>query len=370
MRSFLRELGLLFLVMGASLATVSAQDSTSKLKKPDKVFLYPQLNLAGGYDTAESGDHWGLADLGARTQVTMEMFVKDETRIQRGYTRLIEPIAWNVKFALEAVPENGPGSASREPKAELKPRLLDTWVKLDTKWDRTAVWLGHKSLPYGHNPRLDPSHSFLPNQSGLDLSFGRDTGLFLKTPLSQDLDIETALTLGKGDTFDYQGGWLSSTRIGTPTYRANEIGGFLLAGEIQGTCGGETVDRDLRELWRVGVDWVHKEGEVWKSVNQLSIGQQTTSAGQDEDVLHLLNSVEWFAIPRFTLGLTHTLRHIEPDVTALSSRTLGRVLGSLSFAIDRDTRLRINPFYEYRDSTGREDYGVLLQVCFGCGLTK
>ena len=65
-------------------ATASGQESSVRLEKPQNIFFYPQLNLHGGYDTNEPGDHWGLADRGARTQLALEWFVKDEAHQQRG----------------------------------------------------------------------------------------------------------------------------------------------------------------------------------------------------------------------------------------------------------------------------------------------
>lgn len=345
-------------------AVLGAQDTAIKLNKPQNIFFYPQLNLQGGYDTAEPGDHWGLADRGARTQIAFELFKKAETRLQRGYTKLIEPVAWNVKLALELDPDEI-GQEQVTPRL----RLFDTWLELDTKWDRTSLWVGHKQIPYGHNPRLDPSHSFLPNQSGLDLSFGRDTGMFLRTPLSETLDAEVSLTAGKGDTWDYHGGWLLTGRVGTPTFRVDEFGVFGLAGKIQGTAGARTINRSLTELVRIGVDWVHKESERAKFVNQISLGANRGGT-QDRRVLNILNSVEWFAQTGLTIGVTHALRFEDLEGPGGGTTTRGSLTGSVSFALGRDYRFRINPFVEYRDSTGSEDWGVLFQLCYGCGLTR
>ena len=354
------------LACGIALTTpLIAQDTTIRLVKPENVFFYPQLNLQAGYDSNEPGDGWGFADRGSRTQLALEWFVKDEERLQRGYTRLIEPIAWNVKFALELDPEEDDAQ-------DLEPRIrpFDTWVQLDTKWDRTSIWLGQRSIPYGHNPRLDPSHTFLPNQADLDLSFGRDTGVFAKTPWSREFDLEIAVTAGKGDTWDYHGGWLVTARIGRPTFVPNEWGLFAVAGKIQRTSGARTTNRTLTDIARVGVDLVHKHDESWKLVNQVSVGSEHGGGTQDRLLFNLLDTFEWYAKPGLTIGVTHALRHDKLQQTPSDGRTKGSLFGSISVAINRDVRLRINPFLTYHDSTGTRDSGAFIQLCFGCGLIK
>ena len=346
-------------------ATVSGQESSVRLEKPQNIFFYPQLNLHGGYDTNEPGDHWGLADRGARTQLALEWFVKDEAHQQRGFTKLIEPASWNMKFAVEIEPEE-----HQQEQFDVRLRMLDTWVKFATKWDRTYLWFGHKSIPYGHNPRLDPGHAFMPNQAGLDLSFGRDTGLFVKTPVSNDLDLELSATLGKGDTWDYHGGWLLTSRVGSPTFKINEVGLFVLGGEIQRTQASATTNSDLTTVYRVGGDWIYKHRELWKAVNQFSVGENRSGGANDRFVLNILNSFEWYAHPKWTLGTTHSLRYEEPYDNHSNGQTKGAFFGTLSYAVRRDVRLRVNPFAEYHNSTGDRNVGVMFQLCFGCGLIR
>ncbi len=359
--------GVLTLLAALCAATfsVQAQDKSVLLEKPQKVFWYPQLNLAGGYDTAEPGDGWGLADKGSRSQVALEVFSKLEERIQRGYTPSISPVSWAIKLGVELDPDEDDAS-------DVTPRLrmYDTWLKFDTKWDRTSIWVGHKSIPYGHNPRLDPSHSFLPNQAGLDICFGRDTGLFLKTPTSAGTDLEMSVTAGKGDTWDYHGGWLVTGRWGTPTYAADEIGIFALGGEIQGVSGARTTSQELTGISRIGADWVHKSGEVWKAVNQVSVGADQDGPMGDRLVGNLLNSLEWFVSPQWSVGGTHALLHEKPQEGPNSSVTQGRLFGSLSYATTRNSRLRLNAYADYYDTDDDNDFGVFLQFCWGCGLTK
>jgi hypothetical protein len=347
------------------MASLVGQDTAIRLAKPQNVFFYPQVNIHGGYESGESRDRWGLANRGPQTQVAFELYQKAETRLQRGYTRSIEPLAWSVKWALELDPdEQGVNDAV------LRPRLYDSWLELDTKWDRTSVWVGHKQIPYGHNPRVDPNHSFLPNQAALDLTFGRDTGLFFLTPVTSTVDVEISLTVGKGDTWDYHGGWLCTARFGSPTFEASEIGVFALVGSIQETNGSITTSRTLTDVVRLGSDWVYKVREQARIVNQISVGANRGGGTEDLVVANMLNSIEWFVRSRMTIGLTHALSVKDFDGSTLETETRGILMASVSLAVDRDVRFRINPFVEYRDSTGKEDWGVLFQFCYGCGLTK
>lgn len=74
------------------------------------------------------------------------------------------------------------------------------------------------------------------------------------------------------------------------------------------------------------------------------------------------------AHPKWTLGTTHSLHYEEPYGDRLSVQTKGALFGTLSYAVRRDVRLRINLLAKYHNSTGDRDTGVTLQLCFGCGL--
>lgn len=356
--------------------TASGQEWKRRIHKPDNDFFYYQLNLHGGYDANEPGDGWGFADRGPRTQINFEWFIKDEEHMQRSYTPLISPSTWSFKLSIELDPDEVDANDGR-----LKFRLADAWVRLNTKWDRTNLWIGHRQYPYGHNPKLDPDLAFLPNQSGVDLGFGKDTGIFLKTPISEKLDLELSATAGgylSGSPFilhytddsdfdfeedlDYNGSWLVTNRVGSPTFKANEFGVFALGGKLQNG------DKSLMTTWRIGGDWVHKHRESWKAVNQISLGENELS-GDQWGVYNLLNSYEWFINQKFRFGLTHTLRYedIRRDDDYPATGTL---LATLSYAVSRDVRLRLNPFTEYLNSTDSRSTGVFLQFCIGCGLRK
>ncbi len=87
-------------------------------------------------------------------------------------------------------------------------------------------------------------------------------------------------------------------------------------------------------------------------------------------MLNILNSFEWYAHPKWTLGTTHSLRYEEPYDNHSNGQTKGAFFGTLSYAVRRDVRLRVNPFAEYHNSTGDRNVGVMFQLCFGCGLIR
>jgi len=365
--SFYRTQTLSLILLLTTLPCAFAQEFSLRKEKPDNVFFYHQWNLHGGYHLNDSKRRWQLADdVGAKTQATFEWYGKDQKTDQIGYTKLIRPKSWNVKFGIETDPEK-----TDKDTINAKVRLYGTGIKLHTKWDRTFLWLANKSIPYGHNPALDPHFGFLPNQSSEDIGISRDPGLFLQTPVNKDIDFSFALTLGKGDPyikfdrekgephyFDYDGTWLLTSRLGSPSFKTSELGVTALAGKIH--------EGDLR-LWRLGADWVYKFAEKAKMVHQLSGGKNRFQV-QDVTVYNLLNNFEWFFASQWTLGMTHVLRHESPEHGDIHRE--GKLYATLSYALNRQTRLRLNTFTEYEDTLGDTDKSVLLQLCYGCGLVK
>lgn len=355
------QLVLLFLFAHSAFAV---EYSVRKVK-PDNVFFYHQWNLQGGYDSSDPDSGWGLADqYGARTQATFEWLVKRQKPTQIGYTKFMSLKSFNFKFGLEVDPDN-----LKRDVLHTRLRLYGAGLKFHTKWDRTSLWLANKAIPYGHNPDLDPNFGFLPNQSSLDIGISRDPGVFFQMPLSVDWDLNVAATIGKGDPyvtsekedadyFEYDDTWLVSSRIGSPGFKVSEVGFTALAG---------TVDDGNMDLWRLGSDWAYKFAEKAKTVHQVSGGINTFHDG-DVVVYNLLNNVEWFFASKWTLGVTHAARYESPDKG--DSSFVGKVFGTLSYAMTRNSRLRLNTVAEYDDTVGDTDESVLLQLCYGCGLIK
>ena len=368
--------GLFFL---AVLAAPSRADFKTRLERPQQGFIFYQLNFAAGFDSAEPDD-FGPADRGARTQFTVEFFSKDKKALQRGYTRFMQPSQWNFKLGVELDP-----AENRSDDPGLNLRLFDAWVRFDTKWDRTSFWFGNRSIPFGHNPKLDPGLSFLPNQAPLDLGFGRDIGVFFKTPVSAKLDLDVAVTAGgflagnlltvrdtAGGSYDiddaitYRDTWLITTRIGQTSFGRSEQGIFAAVGTVhRDPAKGEPL-----EISRLGYDWTFKHKEDWALVNQISGGENRGDGRGSRFVANLLNSLEVFLNSRWRTGFTHTLRVEDFDIEQGDRVEVGTVFATLSYALTRGSRLRLNPFFEYRHTAESRDSGVLLQYCTGCGWRK
>jgi hypothetical protein len=356
-----------------------AQDGRPLLTKPKNQFFFYQVNLAGGYDSREPGSSWGPADRGPVNQLTLEWLGKSERAIQRGYIESVAATTWNTKIALEYNPAE---TAGGDPTLDI--RLLDNWVRFDTKWDRTSFFLGHRSIPFGQNPRLDPELTFTPAQAPADLGLSRDTGVFFQTPVSAGLDLAVSATAGGflsgpiatlrndeggslelDDAIDYRDSWLVTGRLGQPSFAASEAGLFASFGELHRATGS------LLEISRIGGYWAWKQREDWTLVNQLSLGENQSGSAPEVRVANLLTNAEWFLSPAWRLGVTHTFRFEDPQASGRPEREIGTFFASLSWAISRDARLRLNPFVEWRDTGApSRESGVLVQMCVGCGLQK
>ncbi|MDZ4698747.1 MAG: hypothetical protein SH809_03480 [Rhodothermales bacterium] len=380
-------LALVLLMIGAQLMPANAQEFRTRYQKPQRTFLYIQGNLHAGSDTKEPGSqiddksYRGFSSRGPATQVSFELFSRMERRIQTGYTRHIMPNAWNAKFFVQA----SPISNENWQDVGLSLRLDNTWVNFSTKWDRTQFRVGHQSIPFGHNPRIDGNMSFLPNQSGTDIGLGTDTGIMLRTGLSPLLDIEVAATAGgflsgpllsgnmaEGQdlTVDhaikYRGSWLGTAHVGTPTFYRNEFGVFAAIGRLHRFTGA------MPFVGRIGANWIVKGRESWKLVNQVNMGFNNPNVPEQNTfaVFNVLNSVELFAHAFLRFGVTNVWRFEDRSLSDGSHPIGGTLLGSLSIPITRTSRLRINPFLEYVDTAGKLDQGVMFQVCMNCGLIK
>ncbi len=386
MISYKRITGLL-LVMFMLTVSAQAQQFKTRYKKPQNTYFFIQSNLHAGIDSKEPGDQIsgesfrGLSGRGPATQMTFELFNRREKRIQTGYTRLITPNAWNVKFKVQAMPISNDNVGD----IGLSLRLDNTWVNFSTKWDRTQLRVGHQGIPFGHNPRIDGSMSFLPSQAGKDIGFGSDTGVRLRTGLTEMLDLEFTATAGgflsgtlfsanlaEGQDFsvsnsiDYRGSWLGVARVGTPTFHKRELGVFVAVGKLHRAAGS------LPFVGRIGADFVIKKSEMLRIVNQVNLGiTDPMSQGSDAFMVYnLLNSAEMFVHPLLRIGVTNVLRYEDRVAGNGNHPLMGTLYGMISIPITRTSRFRINPYIEYQDATGEKDAGLMFQICTNCGLIK
>ena len=164
-----------------------------KQTKQQNSFFYTQLNLHGGYIHDINGGRWDLTNRGPKNQLAFQLFTINQKRLQKGYVKTLSLSSSKLRFS---IPFDKTVNQQGQREANFKFQLLDTWLKFDTKWDRTNLWIGNKSIPYGHNPKLDPVSSFMTNLIKMDIGFVQDLGFFLKTPVSNQLDMELAITSG------------------------------------------------------------------------------------------------------------------------------------------------------------------------------
>ncbi len=95
--------------------------------------------------------------------------------MQKGYIKLIDPVSYSVRLSILFTK-----TFQEKEQVRVKLKMLDTWIKFGTKWDRTSFWIGNKSIPYGHNPKLDPVSSFITNLIKMDVGFVQDISFFFK----------------------------------------------------------------------------------------------------------------------------------------------------------------------------------------------
>ena len=148
-----------------------------KHEKQQTTFLYAQLNLHGGYMHNINGGNWGVASRSPQNQIALQLFSKNKKALQKGYIEKFSLVSYKARVSL--VYDKNVNSQGYE-QSIFHFKLLDTWLKCGTKWDRTALWVGNKSIPYCHNPKLDPVFSFMTNVIKMELGFQQDLGVFFK----------------------------------------------------------------------------------------------------------------------------------------------------------------------------------------------
>ena len=383
MNTFTTKVLAIFCLMLAT-NTAFAQKAI-KLKKQQTKFFYTQVNMHAGYNSEP--DRLDFMNKGPKNQVAFQLVSKNKNLLQTGYVPLISLASYKVRFSMvyndEVMDRNGDMS-------DVQLRILDSWVKFNTKWDRTSITVGNKTLPYGHNPKIDPVSSFMTNMISSDLGFGQDLGVFVKTPVSKSLDLEFAVTSGglltkplltcanlveEGKAFsdnchvrfgniDYNQTWLMTGRVGQQSFRKNEFGLLVAAGYIPSTF----FKGDYRYATRIGGDWVYKHREVFKIVNQISVGNNKTDQNGNFASLAIQNNVDFFMKGRFIVSLSHSM-NMANDLKSNSEQKLRKntVHNSLTYAFSPHTRFRVNQYYAYSNTADNDLWGVSLQFVTGFG---
>jgi len=360
----------------------STAQQALKLTQQSTVFPYLQINLHGGYVYDNNLARWGMTNYGASNQIAFQLFIKDQRKQQRGYIKTISPVSYKIKFSIPF----GSYVESGKQIINLKFQMLDLWMKIGTKWDRTSFWIGNKAVPYGHNPKLDPVSSFTTNLTKLDLGLSQDFGIFFKTPISKGLDLEASLTTGGifnkpiftcdhladgggvDPTFEpmklsYDATWLLTARMGQPSFKKNEFGLILVAGHVYSSF----VKNSVNFVSRVGGDWTHKYEEKIKIGSQLTTGVTDVLGDATYYTVNGQVNLDIYLFNRFVFSSAFAMSYHQSLESSIMHYGACVNTNSLTYIISPHTRVRLNGFYGHNFETEAEKWGITLQFVTGIG---
>ena len=394
-------------------APYSYAQNALKLEKQQTTFYYLQGSIHLGLLNDQYGSRFDLASKNPKSQLYFQVIKKSQGLLQKGFVAGLQVDQMKLGLALEYSPsmdENGFRTSSTSLV------LRDAWIRFRTKKDRTALYVGNRAVSYGHNPKVDGVTDFMINPTSADLGFSRDFGLHLQTPLSRNLDFQAGLTMGgwlntalagmgtsvvveetittvlqpagggggpggggpaqvietveetavvqqdgfQAGDLSYNGTWLLSGRVGTPSFKTREFGLIAAAGLVNNPF----VSDDLLSIQRIGADMVLKKGETFKLVNQVTFGNAVSEAEGSYTSFNLQNNAEFYSGNHWMFGVSHSVN----TLTGGSVNHLNHsIAGSLTYAFTTHTRLRLNTFYTKIQSTGEVQNGVFLQFVTGIG---
>ncbi|MGB0424957.1 MAG: hypothetical protein ACPGED_11550, partial [Flavobacteriales bacterium] len=162
--------------------------------------------------------------------------------------------------------------------------------------------------------------------------------------------------------FSYQGTWMMTSRIGSPTFKKNEFGFNMVAGHIAST----TIAKDLGHIRRVGVDWVYKLRERLKVVNQVMVGETASSSKGLFRTVNTMNNIDYYSGRNWMISLSNSFNynHSMENSENMQSWSLA---GSVTYVISPHTRLRLNTYSTRIRENNERQKGVLLQFVTGLG---
>ena len=357
--------------------------SALKHNKQQTHFFYTQLNLHAGHLNDNKNSRFDLTNQSPDNQVVFQLFCKNQNVLQKGYIKTFNMVSYNIRLSVP-FHKNIDNLGYKQANVQLK--LLDTWIKFNTKWDRTHFWIGHRSIPYGHNPKLDPASSFMTNITKMDIGFVQDLGLFIKTPLAKNLDLELSLTSGgflnkpiaiydhlinenplldTAPTFSfsdykYEDTWLVTSRIGTPTFKRHEFGLILSTGNVKNIENPS----EMARINRIGGDWIYKHYEKLKWSNQVVVGDNSIDNTAYTKSIHMQTALDYFLLDNFILSTSFAYtRFTNKDMNHNNKvRT-----SSLTYVFSPHTRLRLNQYNSEKAVDGSKKWGVMLQFITGFG---
>ena len=365
-----------------------------KFIKPQKAFLYTQLNLHGGgfFDGDEL--QFNAASKGIRNRVVSQAFFRSGKTLQKGYIRKFG--IRNACFAMSL--DYDPFFSRTNNSGAVQLRLMDNWIGIGTKKSRRNFWLGNRRLEYGRNPRMDGEANFM-NRNSLqvrDFGFWWDLGCVYRSPIIKNpenrWDISLQLSSGgwlfngasqgtlmylgtdskndsthyltfSGGGMKYQNTFLAVANFGRPTYKQKEINFFGILGKIrdQYNLTGTVL------VGRLGVGYTIKMKESFKMGNQLSIGQNFYESGLNFFTAHVNNSLDFSLSSKFTFGVCQYIgfymgTNHNKDYFDYS------IVSSLAYIVSPDIKFRFNMFYDNEDHlNNRKHIGAYLQIVAGFG---
>ncbi|PCH76923.1 MAG: hypothetical protein COB98_04855 [Flavobacteriaceae bacterium] len=357
--------------------------SAIKHSKQQTCFFYTQLNLHAGHVNEGKKGRFDLTNQAPDNQVVFQLFCKNQSLMQKGYIKTFNLVSYNIRLS---VPYHKSIDNLGYNQANVQLKLLDTWMKFNTKWDRTHFWIGYRSIPYGHNPKLDPASSFMTNITKMDIGFAQDLGLFIKTPLANYLDVELSVTSGgflnkpiaiydqlindnplldqqprfSFSDYNYENTWLLTSRIGTPTFKRHEFGLILSTGNVK-NIENRT---EMARINRIGGDWIYKHYEKLKWSNQVVVGDNRIDGTAYTKSIHIQTALDYYLLDNFILSTSFAYtRFMNRDMNHNNKiRT-----SSLTYVFSPHTRLRLNQFMSHKASNDRKKWGVMLQFITGFG---
>lgn len=363
----------------------SFSQNAIKQKKQQTNFFYTQLNLHGGYVNDINGSRWDITNQSPKNQFAFQFFSRNKKFLQKGYVKRIQLSESKFRFS---VPFDKTVNEVGYKEADVRLQLLDTWLKFNTKWDRTNLWIGNKSIPYGHNPSIDPVSSFMTNIIKRDIGFVQDVGFFIKTPISNKLDVELSITSGgmlnkpvivcdnlinneiqnakprlTFSNYSYDNTWLVTSHVGSPTFQKNEFGLNLISGRINNTF----LANDFVQINRIGFDYIYKYRELFKWTNQIIVGYANSDTEGEFGSVRFLTNLEVFLAKRFFISSSFAYNYDKSiELSSLYHSNLMNTQ-SLTYSFSPHTRIRLNYYFSNIIEVYEKRSGILLQFVTGIG---
>ncbi len=376
-----------FLLIIFALTSINGQ---SNLTREKQTAHYPYLELHGAFEF-EDGE-FGLVDQNPATQLNFSYRYQHLATSQRKVVKTVALQDFNFGMAVVYLPAlqmdiTNPFTDEQFTisQSKMNVAIKNAYVKLKTKYDRTSLQIGYFSLPYGRSPKISSENSLIPGLAGTDIKFSKDLGIRVNLPVSRDLDLSVALTTGgllsgplmnfsfvddglvtyglyAPGNFSYNGNWLLSANLRTPSHRWMEYGVSTAVGNIISSHNNIKSDANL---FRIAPHLVLKNKEKGILVNQLSLGFTHYSFARTYNVA-LLNQYEHAFGGYASVYVANRLRFQHDRGT--NSLKNGITAGISVFPTPLMTvRLNIRYNMDLLNSENNGQVGAFMQFIYGFG---